>query len=91
MFVDNELKFGASTRTYIVREKPQMSKHAINPSSILNTSGGDSINESGTEKEDSFSLLTSLPESETELDVNFFILKIVLFLMKKKNLKFKRI
>ena len=67
VFVDSELKFGASTRTYIVREKPQMSKHAVNPSSILNASVSDSIIES--EKDDSFSLITSLPESELELDV----------------------
>lgn len=71
VFVDSELKFGASTRTYIVREKPQLNKHAINPSSILNSSALDSMNESGTDKDDSFSILTHLPESETEIDVIF--------------------
>ena len=100
MFVDSELKFGASTRSYIVREKPQLNKHAINPSAILNNSSAnnsivDVLNESGTglDKEDSFSLLTSLPESEVELDVRgtssifFFVVAKTLSLTIALNIK----
>lgn len=73
VFVDSELKFGASTRTYIVRERPQLNKHAVNPSSILNSSSSsivDSLNETDKEDPSGFALLANLPESETELDVN---------------------
>lgn len=61
VFVDSELKFGASTRSYIIREKPQNNK---NFPSILNNSNT-SENE---DKDDSFSQSLTLPESEAELD-----------------------
>ncbi|CAF0847861.1 unnamed protein product [Brachionus calyciflorus] len=61
VFVDSELRFGASTRSYIIREKPQNNK---NFPSILNNS-----NQSETEdKDDSFSQSLTLPETEAELD-----------------------
>lgn len=71
VFVDSELKFGASTRSYIVRERPQINKNAS--SSILNSSTGSANSENGDgtgNKDDSFTIhATNLPESEIELDV----------------------
>ena len=62
VFVDSELKFGASTRTYIIRERPQANKNF--PSSIVNTSLNDS------KEDDSLNMSNmTLPESEAELDV----------------------
>ena len=89
VFIDSELKFGASTRTYIIRERPQMNKHfpsmlqqQANSTSMANTSnsaGGSnntSLNSSmilDEDKEDlnnRIMLLSSLPETEAELDVS---------------------
>lgn len=64
VFIDSELKFGASTRTYIVRERPQANKHF--PSMLMNTSN-DSILKEDTEEYHNSSL--NLPENEAELDV----------------------
>lgn len=81
MFVDTEFKFGASTRTYVLRERPQMNKNF--PSILSNT--GSSLNESLTDQENpnNESLNAStLPESEAELEVNqnryFFIFRLVI-------------
>lgn len=71
VFIDSELKFGASTRTYIVRERPQANKHF--PSMLVKSTidNNKSLNDSKDENEDyhnsSFNIL-SLPESEAELD-----------------------
>ena len=78
LFIDTEFKFGASTRTYVLRERPQMNKHfpsiLNNASSNLNSS---SLNNSASEKNnednthnDSLnnSNVTNLPESEAELE-----------------------
>jgi nuclear inhibitor of protein phosphatase 1 len=73
VFVDSELKFGASTRTYIIREKPQNTK---NLSSILNNSSSYEADD----KDDSFSQSLTLPESEAELDVRNYP---ALFLLSK--------
>ncbi len=66
VFIDSELKFGASTRTYIVRERPQANKHF--PSMLANTSS-DSILKEDTEEYHNSSL--NLPENEAELDVRY--------------------
>lgn len=58
--IDSTMSFGASTRVYTLREKPQ-----TQPS----TTAGDS----GVEDEELKGLL-GLPEEETELDVRFDIL-----------------
>lgn len=63
VFIDSELKFGASTRTYIVRERPQANKHF--PSMLMNASN-DSILKEDTEEYHNSSL--NLPENEAELD-----------------------
>lgn len=60
VFVDSELKFGASTRTYIIRERPQVNKNF--PSILSNSEEA-----KNTDKEETN--LISLPESEIELDV----------------------
>jgi nuclear inhibitor of protein phosphatase 1 len=70
VFIDSELRFGASTRSYIIRERPQINKHF--PSILQsnnNSNANESLNESGEEKQDQNSLNVSiLPESEAELD-----------------------
>jgi hypothetical protein len=78
VFIDSELKFGASTRTYIIRERPQMNKHF--PSMLVNSANtnpnnnntkndtqNDSISRDDTDEYGNN--FTSLPESEAELDV----------------------
>ena len=60
VFVDSELKFGASTRTYIIRERPQINKNF--PSILSNSEEA-----KNTDKEETN--VISLPESEIELDV----------------------
>lgn len=60
--IDSTMSFGASTRVYTLREKPQ-----TQPS---NTAG-----DSGVEDEELKGLL-GLPEEETELDVRFSICNI---------------
>jgi len=65
VFVDSELKFGASTRTYIIRERPQLNKHF--PSSMLQ-SANNSLNESKEDDSINMSNIAALPESEAELD-----------------------
>ena len=75
VFIDSELKFGASSRTYIIRERPQMNKHF--PSMLLasnNTSLNDSIAKEDSEDFHNTSIAASLPESEAELDVNISLL-----------------
>jgi hypothetical protein len=70
VFTDIEFKFGASTRSYILRERPQMNK---NFPSILNTASNannSSMGESNDENETSVGMSASnLPESEAELEV----------------------
>ncbi|RMZ97639.1 nuclear inhibitor of phosphatase 1 [Brachionus plicatilis] len=61
VFLDSELKFGASTRTYIIRERPHNNK---NQPSILNNSNASE----NDDNEDSFTQTLTLPESELELD-----------------------
>ena len=56
--IDSEIHFGASTRRYTIRERPQ------NMTQILGSSSAD--NKSGEDLEGS---LLGLPETETELDV----------------------
>lgn len=71
VFVDSELRFGASTRSYIIRERPQMNKHF--PSILqgnANASANESSNDLNEDKQDQSNLNVSiLPESEAELDV----------------------
>jgi hypothetical protein len=83
VFVDSELRFGASTRTYIIRERPQINKHIPSvlqqqqqqQQSAVSTSGavGDEAGMS-TRDDEKYEignyLLSSLPESEAELDVS---------------------
>ena len=73
MFIDSELKFGASTRTYIIRERPQINKHM--PTMLqLNSSNNESINEKDRESDlNSSNTVYTLPETEAELDVLYFI------------------
>lgn len=79
VFVDSELRFGASTRTYVIRERPQINKHFPSMlTSQLNTNsgsgqsggGGEDGNESSFDQKDDLnnSALSMLPESEAELD-----------------------
>ena len=55
--LDSEIHFGASTRIYIIRERPQ----PVGP-------GG--LDEDGTKQSEKEGNLLGLPESETELDVS---------------------
>jgi len=69
VFIDSELKFGASTRTYVIRERPQANKHF--PSMLVNANNT-SVNDIAKEDTDDYhnsSLNATLPESEAELDV----------------------
>lgn len=70
VFIDSELKFGASTRTYIIRERPQANKHF--PSMLVNSNNNnlnDSMSKEETEDYHNSSLnLSALPETEAELD-----------------------
>lgn len=59
--IDSSFHFGASTRNYIIRERPQT---GIRP--II-----DEIEKAGEETEGG---LLGLPETETELDVSIFLL-----------------
>ncbi|KAK0055447.1 nuclear inhibitor of protein phosphatase 1 [Biomphalaria pfeifferi] len=52
--IDSEIHFGASTRIYVIRERPQM--------------GLSNMDEKDGKREDSEGNLLGLPESETELD-----------------------
>jgi hypothetical protein len=80
VFVDSELRFGASTRTYIVRERPQINKHfpsmLTSQTSVLNNSSNSGAGNEDEENEEKGELnnsgLSMLPESEAELDVTFF-------------------
>ncbi len=71
MFIDSELKFGASTRTYIIRERPQINKQYL--PTILQQQQQQNQNDSVNEKDDgdlnNSNSVYSLPESEAELDV----------------------
>ena len=80
VFVDSELKFGASTRTYIIRERPQINKHfpsmltssLVNSGNNHNNSNNNSLNDSRDDKDDSLNISAlNLPESEAELDVTY--------------------
>ena len=75
VFVDSELKFGASTRTYIIRERPQLNKHFP---SMLQSNLNNSLNDS-KDLDDSINMsnIAALPESEAELDVR--IAKVLFF------------
>jgi len=66
VFVDSELKFGASTRTYIIRERPQINKNF--PSILSNSEEAKTADKEDTN-------VICLPESEIELDVfnDFFL------------------
>ena len=54
--LDSEIHFGASTRMYIIRERPQM--------------GTGGMEEKDGKREESEGNLLGLPETETELDVS---------------------
>ena len=60
MPIDSVLHFGASTRHYIIRERPQ---------TISSTSGGVMAGEGDKAGEEMEGGLLGLPETETELDV----------------------
>ena len=63
--LDSEIHFGASTRRYVIRERPQAM-----PSMSADDKSGEEI-EGG---------LLGLPETETELDVSEFSLQMLLCL-----------
>jgi hypothetical protein len=74
LFFDTEFKFGASTRSFILREKPQTN---INFPSILNnianSNNTNNSNNDKNHKEDKnahYISASNLPESEAELEVN---------------------
>lgn len=60
------IRFGASTRSYVLREKPAM------PSTALKLSENTSENMEQNDEENTKGGLLGLPESDTELDVRFF-------------------
>lgn len=64
--VDSVIRFGASSRSYVLREKPAM------PSSTLKQSENSEKMEAETEEGSKGGLL-GLPESDTELDVRFMV------------------
>ena len=64
--VDSVIRFGASSRSYVLREKPAM------PSSNLKQSENSEKMEDETEEGSKGGLL-GLPESDTELDVSFIL------------------
>lgn len=57
--IDSTISFGASTRTYTIREKPQ-------------TQGTAGTGDSKTGDEEELKGLLGLPEEETELEVYYF-------------------
>lgn len=63
--VDSVIRFGASTRSYVLREKPAM------PSTALKLSENTSENMEQNDEENTKGGLLGLPESDTELDVRF--------------------
>jgi hypothetical protein len=91
VFIDSELKFGASTRSYIIRERPQATKHLpsiLHGSSSTgglneSTSNNDSLINNSYENEESAlnssgDTLSQLPSSEAELDVSFCLIILLL-------------
>ena len=71
VFVDCELKFGASTRTYIIRERPQINKHfpsILQSNASANQANNEGGGDLGEEKDEGNILISVLPESEAELD-----------------------
>lgn len=58
LFVDSEIKFGASTRSYIIRERPQQNNK--NLTTLIQSEDKNESDENNA---------YGLPESEAELDV----------------------
>lgn len=58
--IDSTISFGASTRTYTIREKPQ-------------TQGTGGTGDSKTGEDEELKGLLGLPEEETELEVHLFL------------------
>ena len=69
--VDSVIRFGASSRSYVLREKPAM------PSSSLKQSENSQRMDDDTEEGSKGGLL-GLPESDTELDVRLVLAFIIL-------------
>lgn len=61
--VDSVIRFGASTRSYVLREKPTMPNTALKSENV-------SENMQQDDEEGSKGGLLGLPESDTELDVS---------------------
>lgn len=59
LFIDSELHFGASTRIYVIRERP--------PANIPKLMS--SISQNSDDKSEDLSNSLNLPESEADLDV----------------------
>ena len=68
VFIESELKFGASTRTYIIRERPAQTNMHF---SALDISAGENNRDSSFSENDLSNSHNNslLPESEAELDV----------------------
>ena len=81
VFADNEIKFGASTRTYVIRERPQQTQtNSLLISSLINNAsnggGGGGSNQQSNDNLDDTDNATSnnnsdlnLPQTEADLDV----------------------
>jgi nuclear inhibitor of protein phosphatase 1 len=59
LFIDSELHFGASTRVYVIRERPP-----VNMPKLLS-----SISQNSDDKSEDLNNSLNLPESEADLDV----------------------
>lgn len=65
--IDSTFRFGASTRNYIIRERPQKGMRPI-------------IDEIEKASEESEGGLLGLPETETELDVSTYMIDIIKYM-----------
>ena len=65
--VDSTLAFGASTRRYTLREKPNLPASSAETTAVSTTPGNEDEEE---EKDPGIHGLLGLPESDTELDVS---------------------
>lgn len=75
--VDSVIRFGASSRTYVLREKPAM------PSSSLKQS--ENLQMEDESVEGSKGGLLGLPESDTELDVRIILFFIIIISVQTRN------
>ena len=70
--MDSIIRFGASSRSYTLREKPTIPGSALKPAVTVPSSGEDVEMEDGSKGG-----LLGLPESDSELDVSSVVIVIL--------------